>query len=311
MRSSGFAITPPGGHPEELFPADFRPGGGPGGPGGRRPRVDPIVRPHVTTAAEAVEVVPRLVAGGSDYIKFIVDDGTVEGHPGLPVLDEATLRAGITEAKRLGMLTIAHALTADATRACLQAGIDGMAHLFLDGPPSEEIVDLFTTTGAFVVVCVVLDASMMGITGADLADDPRVAARLDPAWDLTLRASFGRYPQGRLDDVLASVLALHSAGVDILVGTDASQPLPFLGGLAHGASVHRELQYLVQAGLTPVAALQAATATPARRFRLTDRGRIAPGLRADLLLVDGDPTTRITDSLNIRAVWRRGRHLAT
>ncbi|MFE7431266.1 hypothetical protein ACFU7B_39180, partial [Streptomyces sp. NPDC057545] len=49
-----------------------------------------------------------------------------------------------------------------------------------------------------------------------------------------------------------------------------------------------------------------ATSTPARRFSLTDRGRITEGLRADLLLVDGDPTTNITDTLNTRAVWRRG-----
>ena len=83
-------------------------------------------------------------------------------------------------------------------------------------------------------------------------------------------------------------------------------PLPFLGGVIHGASVHHELQYLVRAGLTPVQALRAATLTPARRFGLTDRGRIAEGLRADLLLVDGDPTTTIADTLNLRAVWRRG-----
>ncbi|MEU0156073.1 amidohydrolase family protein [Micromonospora fulviviridis] len=87
---------------------------------------------------------------------------------------------------------------------------------------------------------------------------------------------------------------------------DASAAFPFLGGLAHGASVHHELQYLVEAGLTPVEALRAATSTPARRFGLADRGRIAAGLRADLLLVDGDPTTTISDTLNTRAVWRRG-----
>jgi hypothetical protein len=91
--------------------------------------------------------------------------------------------------------------------------------------------------------------------------------------------------------------------------TRASPPgraVPFLGGVVHGASVHQELQYLVQAGLTPIQALRAATLTPARRFGLEDRGRIAEGLRADLLLVDGDPTTTISDTLNLRGVWRRG-----
>ncbi|MGW1676093.1 amidohydrolase family protein [Saccharopolyspora sp. NPDC002376] len=79
-----------------------------------------------------------------------------------------------------------------------------------------------------------------------------------------------------------------------------------MGGVVHGASVHQELQYLVQDGLTPIQALRAATLTPARRFGLEDRGRIAEGLRADLLLVDGDPTTTISDTLNLRDVWRRG-----
>lgn len=80
----------------------------------------------------------------------------------------------------------------------------------------------------------------------------------------------------------------------------------FFGGLAHGASPHHELQYPVAAGLTPERALRAATATTARRFRLGDRGRIAEGLRADLLPVDGDPISDISDTLNTRAVRRRG-----
>ncbi|GAA0492061.1 hypothetical protein Ade02nite_21760 [Paractinoplanes deccanensis] len=147
----------------------------------------------------------------------------------------------------------------------------------------------------------------MGITASALADDPRVCARLGSAWTGLLRGSYDRYPQGELDHVLRSVKALHDAGVDLLAGTDAAPfPLPFMAGVAHGASLHHELQYLVRAGLTPVEALRAATSTPARLFGLDDRGRIAPGLRADVLLVDGDPTTQIDDTLNLRTVWRRG-----
>jgi imidazolonepropionase-like amidohydrolase len=114
------------------------------------------------------------------------------------------------------------------------------------------------------------------------------------------------YPQGNLEDVYASVMSLHNAGVDILAGSDVSEPIPSLGGLAHGASLHEELQLLVAAGLTPIEALRAATSVPARRFNLTDRGMIVPGARADLLLVEGDPLTHISDTLNIIAVWRQG-----
>lgn len=307
VRSAGFGITPPGGHPGELFPKDFRPGP----PPGAEPEGDQPVIPFSTTPEEAVAFIPKLVEGGSDYIKFMVDDGSVEGHPGLPMLDQATLDAGVAEAKRHGMLTVAHTLTLEATRMALEAGIDGLVHVFMDQPHTNEIVAMLKDSDTFVVPCVVLNASMMGITGDELADDHRVASRLDEAWTSTLRSSFGHYPQGRLADVLGTVRALHDAGVDVLAGTDASHPLPFLGGLAHGASVHHELQYLVRAGLTPVQALRAATSTTARRFGLDDRGRIAEGLRADLLLVDGDPTTTISDTLNTRAVWRRGTRLAS
>ncbi|ANZ39846.1 imidazolonepropionase [Lentzea guizhouensis] len=306
VRSSGFAITPPGGHPSELFPEGFRPGP----PAGARPVGPPPLMPFSTTPEEAVAFIPQLIERGSDYIKFMVDDGSVEGHPGLPMLDQATLNAGVAEAKKHGMLTVAHALTVDATRMAVEAGVDGLVHLFMDQPHTDEIIGLMRDAGMFVAPCVVLNASMMGITGDDLADDPRVASRLDAEWEEALRSSFGHYPQGRIEDVLASVKALDDAGVDLLVGTDASLPLPFLGGLAHGASVHHELQYLTRAGLTPVQALRAATATTARRFGLDDRGRVAEGLRADLLLVDGDPTVTISDTLNTRAVWRRGTRLA-
>ena len=77
-------------------------------------------------------------------------------------------------------------------------------------------------------------------------------------------------------------------------GTDAPN-----SGTAHGASLHGELQLLVEAGLTPTEALAAATSAPAAAFHLTDRGRIAPGLRADLVLVEGDPTA---DILQTRAI---------
>jgi imidazolonepropionase-like amidohydrolase len=184
------------------------------------------------------------------------------------------------------MLTVAHARTVDATRMAIEAGIDGLVHVFMDRPHSDEIIELIARSGAFVVPCVVLHASMMGITGTALPKDPRVSSRLDEVWLTTLRSRFNRFPQGKLDDVLDSVKALHTAGVDIIAGTDASVPVPFLGGVAHGASVHRELRYLVQSGLTPIEALRAATSTPARRFGLGDRGRIAAGHRAELLLVD-------------------------
>ncbi|GAB3743404.1 amidohydrolase family protein [Microlunatus parietis] len=89
--------------------------------------------------------------------------------------------------------------------------------------------------------------------------------------------------------------------VPILAGTDAAT-----GRSVHGFSLHGELAALVDAGLSPAAALTAATAAPADAYGLADRGRLQPGLRADLLLVDGDPTADITATREISGVWKGG-----
>ena len=139
---------------------------------------------------------------------------------------------------------------------------------------------------------------------AALADDPALALYLTPDDVQMLKSGFpGKTPPA---DVLKipreTVKALKAAGVRILAGTDCGNP-----GTTHGASMHRELVLLVAAGLTPVEALAAATAQTAATFGLTDRGRIAPGLRADLVLVDGDPTVDITATRKIAGVWKQGR----
>ncbi len=304
VRSAGMGISAPDGHPAELL--------------GGAPPVDDetphaahheFVMPPATTPQEAAASVEQLAASGSDYIKVMIEEGSVLASPGLPMMSNETLLAAVHAAHRHGMTVIAHALTVRATEQALAAGVDGLAHLFLDRPHDPGIVAAIAASGVFVTPCIALNASIVGHTGEALAADPRVAGKLGPKWLATLRSSFNTYPQGNLDDVLATVNALHRAGVDLLAGTDASVPVPALGGLAHGASVHHELQLLVAAGLSPVEALRAATATPARRFGLTDRGRIHAGGRADLLLVGGDPTSDISTTLSIRDVWRRGTRL--
>jgi len=78
-------------------------------------------------------------------------------------------------------------------------------------------------------------------------------------------------------------------------------------GTAYGLSVHHELWlYVNKCGFTPLEALKSATSVTAKRFRFPDRGGIAPGLKADLVLIDGNPTENIEDTLKITAVWRDG-----
>jgi imidazolonepropionase-like amidohydrolase len=304
VRSAGFGLTAPGGHPSELVP-DGPPGEGVGEPPEPGSGANPA-ESEVTTPEQAVAAVRKRVDGGSDYIKIMIEDGRVLGAPNLPMMSGATVKAAVREAQRLGKLAVAHALTVEATEQALEAGMDGLSHLFLDRPHTPEIIEKIARSGMFVTPCLCLNASIMGRTGAEFAADRRVGPRLSAEWLATLNGSLDKYPQGDFTAVLASAKALHEAGVDVLVGTDVSVPWPELGGMAHGASVHHEMQLLVKAGLTPIAALRAATSVPARRFGLSDRGRIAAGARADLLLVDGDPTKNVSDSLSIKEVWRGG-----
>ena len=102
--------------------------------------------------------------------------------------------------------------------------------------------------------------------------------------------------------VVEATRSLYIGGVTLLVGSD-----PANLGTWYGPSVHREMELLVdQVGMQPIEALQAATSGPADAFRLFDRGHITPGLRADLVLVRGNPAVRIKDSRKIAGVWKAG-----
>ena len=314
VRSAGMGITAPGGHPDELMPGD-----------GEIPDFvlkelekmseedqnamlaahehDHGEAPTVSTQDEALAFVGEQVRQGADYIKIMIEEGSVLAAPGLPVLSQDILRTAVEEAHRHSKIAIAHVLTVESSLKAIEVGVDGLAHIFIDRPESTpELIRMIAEVGAFVTPCLVLNASIIGNPASDLAKDPRVSSKLSSDWLDTLNSSFHTYPQGSMEDNYKNVMDLHRAGVDILVGTDVSVPVPTLGGLAHGASVHHEMQLLVEAGFTPVEALQSATSKTARRFDLSDRGRIVQGARADLVLVDGDPTTSISDSLSIREV---------
>ena len=151
--------------------------------------------------------------------------------------------------------------------------------------------------------CIVRNANK---PACHVAHDERVVNKLNEDWKMTMCSCFNTFPSGNMEDNFSNVKDLHNAGVDILAGTDVSVPLEHLGGLAHGVSVHHEMQLLVEAGLTPIEALKSATSVIAKRFSLSDRGRIAEGLRADLVLVKGDPSINISDTLSIVRVWKEG-----
>lgn len=259
--------------------------------------------PVLATAADAQSFVDARIAEGSDYIKIIYDDGSAYGGS-IPTLTKEELAAVITAAHQRKKMAVVHIGSQDGARDAIAAGADGLAHIFEDQPPAPDFLALFKQHHAFVIATLSVNESVSGkASGESLVTDPRLSPYLDEQTAANLKKAFALRPKSKTNFsyALAAVRALHAAGVPILAGTDAPNP-----GTAHGASLHRELELLVQAGLTPSEALRSATSVPARAFGLPDRGRIAPGLRADLLLVKGDPALDITATRDIVAVWKTG-----
>jgi imidazolonepropionase-like amidohydrolase len=289
LRSAGTCATAPGGHPTGLVQRGLYP---------------PF--PTLSDPAAASAFVADRVAEGSDHIKIIIDDGQALGYH-RPTLTGDTVHALVAAARQNGKLAIVHAIDHGAVRLAADAGADGLAHLPVDTALAPELAARIAGAGMFVISTLVTAEAICGHGhGPRTAADPRFASHLDQTSLMMLTMAGGNFPLGAGAHVEATAPAaalrvLHDYGVPILAGTDAGTL-----GVAHGASLHRELQLLTDAGLSPAEALTAATAAPAARFGLGDRGRIAPGLTADLLLVDGDPTTDIIATANIHAIWRRG-----
>lgn len=101
-------------------------------------------------------------------------------------------------------------------------------------------------------------------------------------------------------------MALHAAGIPILAGIDAVGTINANISVPFGLTLHFELENLDEAGLTTVEALRGATELAAQHHRLTDRGKIAPGMRPDLILLNSNPLANISNTRDIAKVWVGG-----
>ena len=319
VRSAGMGVTAKGGHPSELHE-------GAGIPASVQKELDAMTPEQraamladhrraqgkhgaIVTPEDARNFVKAQIADGANYIKIMLDDGQYEASKPLPVLPQEVLAAAVDEAHAHGKLVLAHALAQRFALEAVELGVDGLAHLFLErDDQTPAVLDAIAEHHVFVTPCLVLNASLTGHIPENIAQDSRVLSRLSTDWQANLNRTFGTAPQLDFANSLANVAALRDRGVRILAGTDVSQPAPNLGGLAHGASVHHEMQLLTQAGLTPAEALQSATATPAKIFT-PDRGVLAPDKRADLILLGHNPLLDIRATLDIQAIWQAGKLL--
>jgi len=260
--------------------------------------------PTVDSPAAAESWVEARLHEGADYIKIICDER--EGGP----LDLATITALVRAAHARGVLAVAHAIGERQAREAITAGVDGLAHLFIGESAGAGFGRFAADHGVFVVPTLTVLRGLCGYRPyQDMQADPRLA---DPAGRNRPPVPVRPADPGRhhlYAAATAAVRDLEAAGVPMLAGTDTAMPTAAMGVIGYGATLHAELELLVDAGLSPAQALTAATSSPARAFRLDDRGLIRRGMRADLVLVRGDPTGDIRDTRNVVAVWKRGTRL--
>ncbi len=256
---------------------------------------DQLDRP--TTPGEARAAVRAAAARGTDLIKLWLDD--FQGAH-LVKMEPAIYRAAIDEAHKQGLRVVAHIYYLKDAKDLIKAGADVLGHGVRDALIDDEFVSLMRTHGTWYIPTLGVDeASYRFAENPELLKDPSLRKAMnpkllsqfeDPKWRETQLANPGLklWHQG-LENNLRNTKRLVDEGLAVCFGTDSgAMPLR-----VPGYAEHRELELLVQAGLTPAQALELATGKAADMMNLTDRGRIEAGKRADLVVVDGDPTKNI------------------
>ena len=280
--SAGMLATAPGGHGTQFGLA-----------------VEPLTDP-----ANAAAWVRARKEEGSDWIKIVSEDGGAYGGE-IPSLDRETIGALIAAAHAEDLLAVVHVSALQPALDAVSLGADGLVHVWIDAVISEDDARRFAEAGVFVVPTLSVIAGMFGDstglrilaeTDESLLSPMQRQTLSDPS---LLRAGAGA------EVALENVRRLHTAGVRIVAGTDTPNP-----GTGTGISMHGELRLLAGAGLGSAEVLASATSGAADAFGIPERGRIAEGYVADLVLVRGDiesdaegDVSRTTD---IVTIWKDG-----
>jgi imidazolonepropionase-like amidohydrolase len=246
------------------------------GPKGFDPRWDV---PQGAQQADGMDGLTRAVreqiGKGADWIKVYADYRWGPNGETRPTFTADELKLIVEVAKSSGRPVAAHASSAEAVKRAVLAGVETIEHA--DGGTAETFA-LMAQKGVALCPTLAADDAIARYRGWKPGVDS------EPAMITAKRASFK--------------LAL-AAGVTICMGGD-------VGVFTHGENV-REMELMAAWGMTPIAVLRSATTVNARVFHIDDKvGAIKPGLLADLIAVEGDPTASIGALWKVKLVMKGG-----
>ncbi len=235
---------------------------------------------QIVEVSSAREEVRRLVEGGVDCIKAIYSDiNPMDITHKVPRLSLDVLEVLADEAHQYNLRLMVHTGSPKETMDAIKAGADSIEHGILPGGDSTEfeddLVKMMLDKGTFFV-------PTLAIAWAYKEAYPAVFSGLKQA-----------------------VKLLHSAGVNMAAGTDSGTP-----GVVIGKGLHKELELMVEAGISPMEAIMAGTRNAADNLGKTNElGTIEPGKLADIIAVSGDPLKDIRDTREIKLVIKDGKIL--
>ncbi len=285
--------------------------GVPGGAPGLPAAADQIYRP--ATVAEARKDVDELAARHADMVKIWVD----KGHGSMPEMTPEIYKAVIDEAHKQKLRVAAHEYALEDATQLVADDVDVLAHSVRDQVVDDAFIQSMKQHKVWYVPTFTVDESFFVYAGRpefmqsaffQQAAGPKLMAKFDAPGYAEKVNQDPQTEQHRKDFAVGqqNLKKLFDAGVSVGFGTDSGA----LPGRIPGFAEHHELELMVQAGLTPMQAITTATGDNAKLLHLTDRGTVAAGKRADLLILDADPLVDIHNTQKIFAVYHDGRSIA-
>ena len=273
---------------------------------------DQIYRP--ATPSEARQNVDDFATNHADIVKVWVDPL----HGKAPAMDPAIYNAIIEEAHKDHLHVAAHVYQLSDARQLVQDGVDVLAHSIRDQPVDAAFIQSMLRHHTWYIPTLALDESFfLYATNPEVmqtnffrqAAGPQLLAKLQAPDYAAKTIAAPQTTQSQSDATVArqNLKTLYDAGVPIAFGTDSGAT----PGRIPGFSEHRELENLVNAGLTPLQALTVATGQTGQLLHTLDPtlnlGLIAPGYSADLIILAADPLADIKNTRRIAAVYHHGR----